>query len=123
MVKVFTSRLTRDDSESNAQTTRINTTVQSGQPGRGSVLAPTWPLVAGHKLFEATQGQNQVEIDRWKTDKVTGRPTTPLTDEEYTTQYLGLLRDRYTRDKQPFLDLLQGEQVTLTCYCSPGNFC
>ncbi|MEP7287908.1 MAG: hypothetical protein ABI947_19325 [Chloroflexota bacterium] len=123
MVQVFTSRLTRDDDKTNSQNTRINTTVQSGQQGRGSVLAPTWPLVAGHKLYEAMQSQNQIEIDRWKIDKVTGRPTTPLTDEAYTTQYLGLLRDRYARDKQPFLDLLQGEQVTLTCYCSPSTFC
>lgn len=93
------------------------------QQGRGSILAPTWPLVTGHKLHEALQSQNQAEIDRWKTDKVTGRPTIPFSNEAYTTQYLGLLRERYARNKQPFLDLLSGEQVTLTCYCAPGVFC
>src|SRR5215470_4826151 len=106
MVKVFTSRLINDDEKAAPQSTRVNTTVQSGQPGRGGILAPTWPLVTGHKLHEALQSQNQAEIDRWKTDKVTGRPTIPLSAEGYTTQYLELLRERYIHNRQPFLDLL-----------------
>src|SRR5205823_2771135 len=34
-----------------------------------------------------------------------------------------LLRDRWTDDKQPFLDIVQQDKVTLTCYCGPGEFC
>ena len=57
MVKVFTSRLTYDGKD------KINATVKSGSD-LGESLAPSWPLVAGHKLHEAQTNHNQAEIDR-----------------------------------------------------------
>jgi len=77
MVKIFTSRI------SYAGQDKIDTTVKSGE-GLGDVLAPTWALVAGYKLYEAQQADNQAEIDRWKQDKYSGDLTEPLTDQQYT---------------------------------------
>jgi hypothetical protein len=122
MVKVFTSRLTDKDKEADPNGDRINTTTQTGK-GRGAVLAPTWSLVMGYKLHEALQKGDADEIARWKFDKYAHQPNTPLDADQYTTKYLGLLRERYATDKRPFLDLLHSDKVVLACYCAPGSFC
>jgi len=77
----------------------------------GACLAPTWELVGGHK---AAAGH----------EKFVGKYP-PLTDEEYTEAYKELLRERYRKDKQPFLDLLSRERLVLKCYCNsnPDTFC
>lgn len=116
MVKLFTSRLAYDGND------KINATVKSGE-GLGGILAPTWSLVAGHKLFDAQQDQNQAEMERWGTNKFTERPTEPLNDAQYTERYLTLMRSRYAEDKQPFLDILNQPRATITCYCAAGEFC
>src|SRR5258705_12647969 len=116
MVKMFTSRIAYQGKD------RIDATVKSGE-GLGDALAPTWALVAGHKLYEAQQENNPDEISRWAYHKFSGNPVEPLNDEQYTEQYLSLLRDRYTEDKQPFLNILDQRRVTLACYCGPGEFC
>jgi hypothetical protein len=116
MVKLFTSRLTYNGKD------KINATVKSGE-GLGDVLAPTWALVAGHKLYQAEQRQDAAEVERWQHSKVTGNPTEPLSEAEYTERYLKILRTRYAENKQPFLDILAQPQATITCYCAPGTFC
>lgn len=116
MVKMFTSRLTYEGQD------KIDATVKTGQ-GRGRYLAPTWPLVAGHKLYEARMNGDPAEIERWSVNKITGAATTPLNEEQYTEQYIALLRQRYIQDKQPFLDILAGPQATITCFCGVGKFC
>jgi hypothetical protein len=75
----------------------LDTTVKSGT-GLGKILAPTWHIVMGVK-----QGH--------------------ITPEEYTERYLELLRQRFRRNKQEFLEILEYDQVTLLCYCRPGDFC
>ncbi len=109
MVRVFTSRVTYEGED------KLNTTVQSGE-GLGSILAPTWALVGGYKHFEAQQNQDHAALAKWAR-------YTPLSEAEYTDGYLKLLRARYATDKQPFLDLLNRDRVTLTCYCGAGDFC
>ncbi|MBX3085063.1 MAG: hypothetical protein KF716_25745 [Anaerolineae bacterium] len=116
MVKVLTSRHSYSGKD------RVDATVKSSE-GPGDCLTPTWRLVAGHKLYTAQQAGNQAEIDRWRVSKLTAEPTTSLTNEQYTAEYIGLLRQRYAENKQPFLDLVQRDQVTLTCYCAAGQFC
>ena len=46
-----------------------------------------------------------------------------ISDAEYSERYLIMLRQRYAADKQPFLDILAHERVTLKCYCRAGKFC
>jgi hypothetical protein len=75
----------------------LDTTVKSGA-GLGKILAPTWDIVMGVK-----DGH--------------------ITPEQYTGRYLELLRQRFRRNKQEFLEILQHDQVTLLCYCRPGDFC
>ena len=75
----------------------LDTTIKSGA-GLGKVLQPSWEIVMGHK-----RGQ--------------------ISDEEYVEKYLAMLRQRYAADRQPFLDILAHEQVTLLCYCRAGKFC
>lgn len=75
----------------------VDITVKSaGQEGR--ILAPVWSMVVGHK-----KGY--------------------LTDEQYTAQYLDLLRARYRASDEGFLWFLIPRSVTLLCYCQPHAFC
>ncbi len=75
----------------------LDTTVKSGS-GLGTILAPTWEIVMGVK-----QGR--------------------ISEAAYTQRYLGILRERFATNRQPFLDILTHEQVTLKCYCRKGAFC
>lgn len=76
----------------------INTTVKSASTPEGQALAPMWDMVNGHKAGS-------------------------ITDEQYTEQYLALLRQRWQKDKTPFMSILSRRRVVLTCYCAKGNFC
>lgn len=70
----------------------LNTTVKSGKD-LGLLFAPTWDLVMSSKRG----------IINW---------------EEYTFGYKEIIRGRYKKDNQPFLDLLNEERlVVFTCYC------
>lgn len=75
----------------------LDTTVKSGA-GLGKMLAPTWDIVWGVKKAQ-------------------------ISEQEYETSYLAILRERYSRDKAAFLEILALEEVTLTCYCRAGKFC
>jgi len=76
---------------------RLNITIKSADQA-GKILAPTWDMVMASKRNEIT----------W---------------EQYTDQYLALLRQRYAKDKKPFLDILKRERVILTCYCTDHTHC
>jgi len=76
---------------------RLNITIKSADPA-GKVLAPTWDMVMASKSGKIT----------W---------------EQYTEQYLALLRGRYAQNKQPFLDILARDRVILTCYCTDHTHC
>jgi hypothetical protein len=115
MTTVYTSRVAYSGID------KLNTTVKSGV-GLGRILAPTWDLVAGHKLYVAQQQNDPQKLQRWCLKPSTGEPILPLSQAEYTQQYLELLRQRFKADRQPFLDILAQECVTLTCYCD-GPFC
>jgi hypothetical protein len=62
---------------------RIDATVKSGD-GLGDVLAPTWSLVAGHKLYEAQQENNEEEIQRWSYGQFSDRPLEALNVEHWS---------------------------------------
>src|SRR5215475_2584125 len=95
MGTIYTSRIGYQGSSG------LDSRVKSAE-GIGKILAPTWALVGGHKHW---QGK------------------TPLTDEQYTDQYLDLLRTRYRANEQAFIDIIQREHVVLLCYCRSGIFC
>lgn len=73
---------------------RHDITVKSGD----LVFAPNWQLVTAYK-------NNQI------------------TWEEYTQQYLELMRQSYQTQKQHWLNLLQKPSITLVCFCSDHTHC
>ena len=79
----------------------LDITVKSAT-GIGRILAPTWAIVLGVKHWRGYE---------------------PLTPEQYRHQYYALLRERFRADRQPFLDLLERERLTLKCFCQAGMFC
>ncbi len=44
-------------------------------------------------------------------------------DEQYTREYLELLRWRYQWYPQVFIDILSRHRIVLACYCAQGKFC
>lgn len=102
-ITIYTAQMSINDPDA------IDITVKGDKAG--ACLAPTWELVGGHK---AAAGH----------EKFVGKHK-PLTDEEYTEAYKELLRERYRKDKQQFLDLLNRERLVLKCYCNsnPDTFC
>ena len=74
----------------------LDTTVKSGA-GLGKILAPTWDIVWGVKKAR-------------------------ISEQEYETRYLEILRERYKQNKAAFLAILAAEEVTLACYCHTGAF-
>ena len=102
MVKIYTARVDYRASD------KLDTTMKSASTEQGKVLAPTKQMVYGHK-----RGQGDERFNAYA----------PLTDAEYIEQYKSLLRTRYARNKQLFLDILQRDEVTLLCFCGKGKFC
>lgn len=76
----------------------LNITVKSASTPEGRALAPTWKMVMASK-----QGK--------------------ITWEQYTEQYLALLRKRYAQDQTPFLNILKRKRVVLICYCTDWKHC
>lgn len=72
----------------------FDTTVRSGH----RFVAPTWEMVLGHKAGE-------------------------LTDEQYTEQYLNMMRMSIQEHPKQWEDLICRENLVLTCYCKSGKFC
>lgn len=76
----------------------LDITVKSASTPEGKALAPEWSMVTDHK-----KGL--------------------ITDAEYHTRYLSLLRRRYKVTPGPFLIILKRQRVVLLCYCKTGAFC
>src|SRR5262249_29208133 len=79
----------------------LHITVKSAN-GIGTLLAPTWALVGGHKHWHGYSA---------------------LTDAQYIEKYLDLLRSRYRANEQAFIELIQHPQLVLLCYGRSGVFC
>jgi uncharacterized protein YeaO (DUF488 family) len=97
----------------------LNITVKSSNGSLGTILAPSWELVGGHKRFRNPDDK------RWKDHS-------PLNDEQYTDMYIKLLQDRYRKEvkasasekrENRFHTIAQMGAVTLACYCADGDFC
>ena len=85
----------------------LDVTMKSGA-GIGKLLAPTKAMVFGYK-----SGTGDQRFAKYK----------PLSDAEYTEQYLELLRERFINNDETFHQLVQRKSVTLQCYCGKGKFC
>jgi len=78
----------------------IDITVQSSKPP-WNIFAPTWEMV---KDFKG------------------GR----ISENQYTEQYMNLMRTRYKDNKEVFQQVIQiamTGDVALACYCPPEAFC
>jgi uncharacterized protein YeaO (DUF488 family) len=73
---------------------KLDITVKSGDP----VFAPTWEMVMGYKSGK-------------------------VSESEYTQAYTSLMRLSWQRHRDRWLEVLAMEEVTLVCYCKPGDFC
>lgn len=76
---------------------RLDVTVKGKDPV-GKHFAPTWDMVNG-----------------WNSGK--------LTEPEYTTEYMEMMRRSYRDNRMVWDELLSREEVTLCCFCRPGIFC
>jgi uncharacterized protein (DUF488 family) len=74
--------------------TVLDITVMSGI----KAFAPTWKMVRGHKAGT-------------------------VSDEEYTDQYLSMMRTSFRKWNDEWMKLLKIERLALACYCRMGNFC
>ena len=72
----------------------LDITVKSGD----KAFAPTWKMVMGSKQSK-------------------------ITDEEYTRQYIELMRQSYRANKQRWDEVLNLDEVILACYCKADTFC
>lgn len=99
-VTIYTGRISLRDPDVVDTTIKSLTIAQKvgGALPRGAIFAPTWAMVHAHKIGRAT-------------------------DEWYTAQYLEMMRQRYARAPQAFLDLIARPRLILTCYCAAGKFC
>ena len=75
----------------------LNTTIGSGE-GIGKVFAPTWEMVKGSKA---------------------GR----ISWEEYTRQYIELMRKRWLENREAFERAVLQKKLVLTCYCAHRKNC
>lgn len=84
----------------------LDITVKSAT-GIGRLLAPTKAMVYGYKA-----GTGDTRFNNYRA----------LSEADYTTQYLDLLRTRYRANRRAFEQLL-AQDWTMQCYCTPGAFC
>jgi uncharacterized protein YeaO (DUF488 family) len=101
LLTISTSRITYSGSD------RIDVTIKSASTIEGKLFAPTWEMVTGVKKYHGDTRFSNVKA---------------ISSEEYDQRYYQLLRDRYAKNKQVFIDLIHRESVVLCCYCnSPEN--
>jgi uncharacterized protein YeaO (DUF488 family) len=86
----------------------LDVTMKSGT-GIGVLLAPTKEMVYGYRASTGDQ-------------RFAGKYAA-LSEAEYTEQYLELLRQRFSTNREAFRQLVQRESITLQCYCGKGKFC
>ncbi len=96
MVTIWTGRIGEGGQ------TEVNTTMTRASTAIGKVLAPTKELVFGHKAY---RGDARFQ------------DFTSINDEQYRERYLELIRGRFLPNWQHFRDLLERDEVTITCFC------
>ncbi len=69
----------------------LNTTIKSAT-GLGAVFAPTWSMVMD-----------------WKRSRIDW--------DNYTNQYIELMREQYQKNQAAFLEALQSDALIICCYC------
>lgn len=97
MLTIYTSRITYRGED------RIDTTIKSASTIEGKLFAPTWDMVTGVKAYHGDTRFPNVK---------------PISSDEYDKRYYQLLRERYAKNKQVFIDLVHRKRVTLCCYCA-----
>lgn len=97
MLTISTSRITYSGSD------RLDITAKSADTFEGKLFAPTWDMVMGVKAYHGDTRFPNVK---------------PISSEEYNQRYYQLLRERYAKNKQVFMDLINRESVVFCCYCS-----
>jgi len=102
MLTISTSRITYSGSD------RLDITIKTANTIEGKLFAPTWDMVTGVKKF---YGDN-----RFPNVKA-------ISSEEYDQRYYQLLRERYAKNKQIFIDLIHRESVVLLCFCNLPESC
>ena len=102
MLTISTSRIAYRGSD------RIDCTIKTASTIEGKLFAPTWDMVMGVKKFHGDTRFPNVQ---------------PISSEEYDQRYYALLRDRYAKNKQVFIDLIHHESVVFCCYCSDPEHC
>ena len=95
----------------------LDITVKSSSINLGSILAPTWEMVASSKLYQAQNAplDAPVNLNDWFSG------AGPLSWAEYTEQYIVLMRRHYAQSPAPFISLLKAERRVLACYCTRRN--
>jgi len=73
---------------------RLDVTVKTGI----KAFAPTWEMVLGYK-------------------------SGILSKQKYEEQYIALLTRSWKENRAEWEKLLRMSEVTLVCFCKPGNFC
>lgn len=73
---------------------RLDVTVKTGI----KAFAPTWEMVLRYK-------------------------SGVLSNVQYEEQYIALLRRSWRENRTEWQKLLRMSEVTLVCFCKPGNFC
>lgn len=73
---------------------KLDITVKTGS----LIFQPTWEMVLGFKNGS------------W-------------TEDQYTRQYLALMRKKWRTYREVWNLLLRQERIVLCCYCKPGAFC
>lgn len=72
----------------------LDTTVRSGDP----VFMPGWGIVTGVKNGD-------------------------ITEDEYTSEYLTMMRESYKLNSSRWHEVMRMEKVAFACYCRTGAFC
>lgn len=93
-LQVYTSTVWGYSPPDNHGTDKLDITVKTGS----TVFQPTWEMVIGFKNGS------------WNED-------------QYTRQYLALMRKKWRTHREVWDLLLSKKRIVLCCYCKPGDFC
>lgn len=93
-MKIYTLQLAKWRMAKRLKVPLVDTTVKTGR----KELAPSWEMVLGIKNKE-------------------------LSTDQYTEQYIKLMKDSQVQHPEFWLSLLEQETLCLACYCTAGFFC
>lgn len=93
-MELFTIQIAKWRIAKRLNITHLDTTVKSGD----KVFAPAWNMVIGHKARS-------------------------ITDEQYTSEYISMMRLSYQNNTSRWLEVATMDRVALACYCPANCFC